>query len=675
MRYKELGILHGADYNPDQWLANPEVLEQDIEYMKLANINVVSLGIFAWGRLEPSEGVYDFDWLEQIVHRLYTNGIYTILATPSATRPAWMAKKYPEVMRVNANRERVLFSGRANFCLTSPIYRQKVSEINKALALRFKDNPAVIMWHISNEYANDCHCELCQERFRAWLKAKYNDIQSLNSAWWTDFWGHTFYDFSEISSPSPIGEDGVHGLTLDWKRFTTDQTVDFYLNEIAPLKEITPEIPATTNFMGVFEGLDYHKLAKVVEVISWDSYPKWHSKGADDMAVSSVAAFNHSLTRCHSKDKTFMLMESTPSLVNWNDVNKVKRPGMHTLSSMHAIANGSDTVQYFQWRKSRGGCEKFHGAVVDHNPVTTTRVFKEITKLGKQLTQLGEVVSSKLTAPVALLYDWDNRWAFEDCKGFSVNHKDYLETCYTHFNVMYNKSIAVDVISRNSDLTPYKIVIAPILYMVDESFAKQLEVYVKKGGIFISTYGTGMVDDNDLCHLGGVPGPLKDILGYVAEEIDSLYEDDKNTIIYKEHEYTVKDYCEVIIPTTSTPIALYQEDYIESQPAVVRNNYHSGVTYHIGGRIEERFYEVLYSELLEECGIKPPLVTLLPEQCSVTCRQNDEYNFYFLMNFSTDVIEVSLIPSEYYDMINHETVTDQVLLHERECIVLKEKRN
>ena len=382
-------LIYGGDYNPDQWLEYPDILEEDIRLMKKAHVNTVSLGIFAWAKLEPQEGVYDFDWMEKIIDHLYENGIYVFLATPSGARPHWLADRYPEVLRVNEMRQRNIFGQRHNHCYTSPIYRQKVRQINMKLAERFGDHPGVLMWHISNEYGGECHCPLCQSAFRSWLKKKYNnDIKEVNRKWNTAFWSHDYQNFDQIESPTPLGETSIHGLVLDWKRFVSDQSIDFCKAEIQALRDAGNTKPTTANLMYNFPTINYHEIAKVLDVVSWDNYPQWH-KGPERL-VAMDNGMQHDIMRTLKKEP-FILMESCPGPTNWQSVSKLKRPGMLETASLQAVAHGSDSVMYFQIRKGRGGFEKFHGALIDHYGKEDDRTYQECKEVGADLEQIDEL--------------------------------------------------------------------------------------------------------------------------------------------------------------------------------------------------------------------------------------------------------------------------------------------
>lgn len=654
-------LLHGGDYSPEQWKDTPEIWDEDMRLMQAAHCNTMSIGIFSWVSLEPAEGVFHFDWMDKIMDKLADNKAYAVLATPSGARPAWMSQQYPEVLRVAPSRQRNLHGERHNHCYTSPVYRQKTRIINQKLAQRYKDHPALLLWHVSNEYGGECHCGLCQEAFRGWLKEKYHhDLHELNHQWWTGFWSHTFTDWSQIESPAPHGEMCLHGLVLDWKRFVTHQTLDFMKNEIAVLKEITPDMPVTTNFMGTYPHLNYWKLAPAVDVVSWDNYPSWHGNEADWKLASKIG-FVHDINRSLKGGKPFMMMESTPSMVNWQAINKFKRPGMHLLSSLQAVAHGSDTVQYFQWRKSRGSSEKFHGAVVDHCGHEHTRVFQDVAEVGRVLEKLEAIVGTTVRPDVAIIYDWENRWGIEELQGLCRDKRDYESTCQKHYEAFWGKGVPVDVIDMESDFSPYKLLIAPMLYMVKPGVAERIGQFVEKGGTLVATYLSGIVNENDLCFLGGFPGPLREILGIWSEEIDSLFDHEMNAIVPADDcglnlkkRYEARVYCDLIHAETARALASYSSDFYAGRPALTVNAYGSGQAYYIAFRNDEDFLPDFYSNLISDLKVRRALDIELPEGTTAQLRSDGEKEFIFLMNFSTEERKLELGAITLKDVVTGE---------------------
>ncbi len=620
-------LCYGGDYNPEQWIDYKGIWDEDIRLMKKAGINCVTIGVFSWSMIEKDEGRFDFAWLDDIIEKLHKNEIKIILATPSAARPPWLSQKYPEVLRVCEDRKKLIFGGRHNHCLTSPIYREKVAIIDELLAKRYGNHPAVIMWHISNEFSGECHCRRCNEKFREWLKIKYHsNLDELNHAWWNTFWSHRYTDWSQIESPSSIGEWGTHGLSLDWKRFITDMTIDFFEHEVSAVRKYS-DLPVTTNFMD-FEELDYHKFSKYVDMVSWDSYPSWHndSELLKDTAVQ--ASFFHDMFRCMKK-KPFIMIESTPSLVNWRDVNKLKEPGMNKLSMMQAIAHGSEGAMYFQIRKNRGACEKFHGAVIDHEGSENTRVYKEAASTGARLKEIANIKGSRVKADAAVIYDYENAWAISGLGGLK-SQRGYKETCIEHYSAMREYGINVDVIGKDADFSSYKIVCAPMLYMLSVDAADKIRRYVKTGGVFVATYLTSYVDENDLCHLGGFPGNLKDVFGIWNEEIDSIY--DNNKIISSNCEYKVMDFCERIHPYADTEIlGIYKHSFYAGEAAVTKNKYGTGTAYYIAARTEKSFLSKLYGEICSSRSIVP-IADSFDHNISITQRGGN----IFFMNFSDE---------------------------------------
>lgn len=626
-------FLHGADYNPEQWIDDKSVWDEDMRLMKLAHCNEMSVGIFSWAKLEPREGEYDFSFLDEIIDKIGKNGGKVILATPSGARPRWMAEKYPEVLRVGPDGVRDHFRARHNHCYTSPVYRQKVAAINRRLAERYGSNPTVVAWHISNEYGGECRCPLCTQAFREYLREKFHgDIGALNRAYWTTFWSKTYSSFEQIEPPGTYTETGIHGLNLDWKRFVTHQTADFIQAELAPIREVTPDLPVTINMMYEFYELDYHTIGKVIDFASWDSYPEWHS--TDDAVIAQKTAFWHDFYRT-LKGKPFLLMESTPSLVNWKPYNKPKKPGLDVLSSIQAVAHGSDSVQYFQWRKSRGSSEKFHGAVVGHDGTEHTRVFRSVQTTGKILEAIDCAAGTVTRPKVAIVYDWENMWALDDCQGYANAGKKYTDTCYEYHRVFWERGIDCDIVSPKADLSGYRLVVAPMLYLTDGETVRNLRDYVTNGGTLYGTYMLGTVDENDLCYLGGIPGGgLREVFGIEAEEIDSLYPHERQHASMDGANHELVDYCEVIHPGSAQVLAKYADGWYEGCPAVTCNHWGKGRAVYQACRDTGSLKERVLDGILRELGIEANVEGPLPHGVTAHSRSDGEHTYVFVENYS-----------------------------------------
>jgi len=654
------GFLYGCDYNPEQWLDYPEVLADDIKYMKKAHMNVMAMGMFSWSFLEPEENKYCFEYLDKIIDDLGNNGIKIILSTPSGARPRWLAEKYPEVLRVNKNMQRNIYGIRHNHCYTSPVYREKTAKINRLLSKRYSGNPNVILWHISNEFGGECHCDLCQVAFKNWLKKKYHySLKELNDAWWSGFWSHTVTDWNQIHSPVSIGESDevLTGLYLDWMEFVTYQTTDFMQSEIEAIRSVSDNIPVTSNFMGPYPVLDYQYMKHFLDVMSWDCYPTWHSDRGDVFEGYTIG-FAHDFTRS-LKRKPFLLMESTPSLTNWLDYNKLKRTGMDRLSSLQAVAHGSDSVQYFQWRKGRGGCEKFHGAVIDHDGKASGRVFEYVTELGITLEKIKEIAGTQTKSDVAIVYETKNRWAIDNAMGFQNLNKKYKRTCINHYKEFWKKGINVDVIGTDSDFSPYKLLILPMLYSVTQEQIDRISSFVENGGIVVATYMTGYVNENDLAYLGGFPGDkLKDVFGLVANEIDSLYENDKNSVRMNGKSFDVIDYCELVTPVTAEILAVYEKDFYSGKGAVFKNNYKKGTAYYIACRDTGELLDAFYEDVLNKVKIER---FELPVGVTVHTRESESTKYIFAENYTAYEQNIN-IGYSLYEIESGETIDGNIKL-------------
>lgn len=679
----EQRLLHGGDYNPDQWLAYPEILEDDIAFMQKANVNTVTLGVFSWHALEPTEGTYTFEWMDEIFEKVHEFGGKVILATPSGGRPQWLSQKYPEVNRTDEYDRKHTHGFRHNHCYSSPIYRKKIQQINRKLAERYGDHPALLLWHISNEYSGECFCSLCQKNWRKWLKKKYGTLDAINQAWWMDFWGSSYSEWQQVLPPSPLGETKVHGMDLDWKRFVTDQTIDFYLNEIQPIREITPNIPVTTNFMAEghanqefipLEGIDYGKFSKYVDIVSWDSYPDWNNNFEPIAKTAMKSAYVHD-QYWSLKKQPFLVMESSPSSVNWHQFNKSKRPGVHTLSSMQQIAHGSDSTLYFQWRQSRGNSEKFHGSVIGVDNSTENRVFKEVSEYGRRLKAISEVKGSSKCAKIGILFDWESNWALKRGGGYGRPTRKYPQTLQEHYSVFWEQDIPVDILTPEQDFSEYSLLIAPMLYLVTEQTMDKLQSYAKAGGTVVSSYFTGMVNETDLLYLNGLPDKLKTLFGLDVLELEMLYEDESNQLLYKENEFEIKDYAAIIKPKTAQVLARYQKEFYKGTPALTKNKFGEGTAYFMAARTTIEFLKSFYLEQIEELSLENDLISEHLPEVSIQMRMNEEKMYYFLLNFS-EVSQIIYLQHEIEDLETNELLTGKLALapyEVRVCMRQKEK--
>ena len=637
-----LKLLHGGDYNPEQWLDRPDILAQDIELMKKARVNTVTLGVFSWSALEPQEGVYTLDWLADIIHNLYANGIRTILATPSAARPAWLAHKYPEVRRVRADRVRELYNRRQNYCYTSPLYRDKVRRIDQKLAQRFGSDPAVILWHISNEMGGDCHCELCQAEFRRWLQARYGSLQALNKAWNARFWSHDYTTWEQIESPAPQGENAVQALTLDWKRFVSDRHIDFLKFERDTVKELAPDAKFTANMMYRFDGIDYFKMAKEIDVASWDNYPTWHKPTETVEETALDTAMMHDLFYS-MKGKTFLLMESSPSFTNWQPISKQKKPGIAELAALQTVAHGADSVLYFQWRASRGAEEKLHGAVIGHDGRQDARAFTETVRVGEKLEKLSEITAVQREKQALIVHDWQNKWALEGSCGPRNAGLGYWDELKRHYNALARAGIAVEFGDETADLTGYRLVVVPMLYLLTDDFAKKLCGFAQNGGTVVVTYWTGVVDESDLCRLGDTPYGLTELLGLRRTEIDGMYDGETRRCTPASGcalpEAQASILCEVAALNDTDPaktLSIYAEDYFAQCPAAAVHKYGAGRAYYLASRFDEDFYRAFYRDAAKELGLMPAWPQPLPAGVLAVKRGN----FVFVQNCTEQPVTV-----------------------------------
>ena len=629
-------ILYGGDYNPNQW--PKEIWEKDMEYFKDARINSATINVFSWAKIQPSEEEYYFDELDEIVEMLSKENYDIVLATSTGAMPAWLYKKYPEVARTDYEGRHHKFGQRHNACPNSPVFQKYAKALAEQLAKRYGDNKHVTCWHISNEYGGECYCENCEKAFRVWLKNKYKTIEALNKAWNLEFWGHTVYEWDEIVLPNALG-DGMEngkdtafaGLSVDYRRFMSESMLNNYKMERDVIRQYDKETPITTNLMGTYKLLDYFKWAKEMDIVSWDNYPAYNTPW-------SLTAMTHDLMR-GLKDAPFMLMEQTPSQQNWQPYNSLKKPGQMRAQSLQTVAHGADTIQFFQLRRSVGGCEKFHGAVIGHVGTNDTRVFREVKQLGEELERLGtSTLGSANKADVGIVFDWDNYWALEYTSG-PTEDLTYVEQIHQYYKYFYDKNIGVNMIPFDADFSKYKVVVAPVLYMVKEGMKEALTEFVKNGGVLITTFMSGLVDQSDNVYLGGYPGPLKEMAGLWVEEIDALAPEIMNKVTFADGtEVPCNLLCDVMHLEGAECLATYAEDFYAGTPAVTKNQFGKGYTYYIGTNMNGDGI----AKVLDMAVAQADVSSVIQEETEleVTCRKADNCTYYFVLNFKDKDIEV-----------------------------------
>lgn len=640
-------FLYGGDYNPEQWPR--EVWDEDVRLMRKAGWNVATLPVFGWASLEPEEGQFDFEWLDDIVERLHGGGIRLCFATATASVPAWVTEKYPDVLTVNEQGIRQKHGNRHVFCSSSPNYRRLSTNLVRKIAERYGSHPALLLWHVNNEYSNYCYCELCAAEFRRWLRRKYGTLEALNDAWYTKFWGHTYSDWEQIDTPTTNGEHSIQAFRVDYRRFMSDALLDLFKAERDILREFSPDVPVTTNLMGAYFPLDYHRWGREMDIASWDNYPSGHNL--------FPASFHHVLMRGLREGQPFLLMEQSPSQQNWQPYNQLKSAGELRLQSFQAVAHGADSVMYFQWRRGRGGIEKLHGAVVEHGGNEENRVFREVAALGEELGRLGtQIQGARSPARVAVLFDWPNWWALKLSSGPSVD-LDYFVHARDCFLALRRLGIDVEILSPEADLSRFDVIVAPMLTMLRTADADRVRQRVSEGATLVATAFTGLVDENDLVFLEGAPGPWRNVLGLRVEETGACPEGGEVTWTEESagsstHHLLI----DRLVLEGASPVVIYRGGPFDGEPAVTRHEFGAGLSYYLGTYLNASGYEAFFDRILVEKGIGCVLGEAPPTgvEVSVRVRQDGERHLFLLNHDPKSSKQITLPEGAFVDLLSGE---------------------
>ena len=631
------GIALGSDYNPEQWPA--EVWAEDVQLMKEAGVGLASVGIFSWALLEPEEGRYEFGFLDDVMDLLHAGGIAVDLATATASPPPWLSKRYPETLPVDHEGRTRWPGGRQAWCPSSPVFRERALALAEQVAVRYRDHPALAMWHVSNElgcHNVHCYCDVSAAAFRRWLTNRYGDIGALNEAWGTAFWSQRYGSFEEILPPRLTPTFPNPTQQLDFWRFSSDELLDYFRAERDLLHRITPGVPVTTNFMVMHgtKGMDYWAWAGEQDIVSTDHYLYgW----LPDPHVN--LSFCADLTRGLAGGQPWMLMEHSTSAVNWQPRNYAKSPGQLIRNSVQHVARGADSVLFFQWRASRAGAEKFHSGLVPHAG-TDTKVWREVVELGRILAAIGEVVGSTVRADVAMLYDWQAWWAAE-LDSHPTSDLDYHERMDAIYRVLWDAGVTTDVVHPSSDLRRYRLVVVPTLYLVDDATIRNLEAYVAAGGTVLMTYFSGIVDENDHIRVGGYPGAFRDLLGIRVEEFFPLA---PGQTVQLDDGTTADLWTEWLHLTSAQPIASYVDGPLPGIPAVTENAYGDGTAFYVATRLDDAGTAAIVSRCLERTEVRP--VTDTGPGVEVVRRHGDTHSWLFVLNHTEEPADVAVTGRE-----------------------------
>ncbi|GAA2288890.1 beta-galactosidase [Streptomyces ruber] len=622
-------LLYGGDYNPEQWPR--EVWEEDVRLMREAGVTTVSVAIFSWARLQPAEDTWDFGWLDEVMDLLHAGGIGVDLATATASPPPWLTLAHPEILPVTAAGETLWPGARQHWRPTSPVFREHALRLVRELATRYADHPALVAWHISNELG--CHnlydhSDDAARAFRDWLRARYGTLDALNHAWGTAFWSQRYSDWEQILPPRLAASFSNPTQQLDFKRFSSDALKEYLRAERDVLRELTPDVPVTTNFMltpGI-KGLDYADWAAEVDFVSNDHYVHPGPQARDELSFSA------NLTSGIALGRPWFLMEHSTGAVQWKPVNVPKRPGELARDSLLHVAHGADAVCFFQWRQSAAGAEKYHSAMVPHAG-PDSEVFRAVTALGATLRTLAPVAGTEREpAPVGILFDWDSWWASEQ-DAHPTELLDYRQEALDWYSALLALGIRADVVTTRpgTDLGRYRLLVAPVLHVVPERLAKELTRYAENGGHLVTTYFSGLVDENDHVWLGGYPGALRELLGIRIEEFaplpaDATVElDDATTGTLWTDRVTVTD------PETEV-LTRYRTGDQAGRAAVTRRTTGSGSAAYVSTRLGADGLTALLPRLLGPAGITSDLPEAARGRVEQTVRRGPDARFVFLVN-------------------------------------------
>ncbi|MEV0012573.1 beta-galactosidase [Streptomyces sp. NPDC047973] len=657
------GIAYGGDYNPEQWPLKVQL--EDVRLMKEAGVGLVSVAIFSWAQLEPREGDFDFAWLDAVLDRLHMAGIGVALATATASPPPWLTRKHPEILPRLADGTVLHQGSRQSYAVASPVFRDYALGMTRRMAERYGDHPALAVWHVDNELG--CHVphdysDAAAEAFRHWLRARYGTPAALNAAWGTAFWSQRYDSFDEILPPLSAPTFVNPTQQLDFARFSSDELLTHYRALRDVLREVTPDVPTTTNLMmsTATKWMDYFSWSEDLDLVANDHYTV-----ARDPEAHIELAFSADLSRGVAGGEPWMLMEHSTSAVNWQPRNRAKGPGEMLRNSLAHVARGADAVMFFQWRQSAAGAEKYHSAMLPHAGEDSD-VWRGTLELGRRLRALAPVRGSRVSADVALVFDYPSWWASE-MEGHPTQALSYPDEAMRWYRALWQRGITVDIVSPRAVPTDHRVVIVPTLYTVDDSAAARIAEAAHEGASVLVTFFSGIVDEHDHVRLGGYPGAFRELLGVRTEEFHPLLQDETLTL---DDGTRGSLWSEKTRLEGAQAVRTWADGPLEGLPAVTRNRAGRGSAWYVGTRPDADGVARIVDALLDEAGVAPAAAGLPLGVEAVRRRADDGTSYLFLINHTHQDVDVAVVGHE---LIRGQDVSARLTVPALETAVVRER--
>lgn len=625
--------LHfGVDYYPEHWERSR--WEKDAVLMQELGIQMVRMAEFSWHKLQPAEDVFDFSWLDEAVGLLGRYGIYTILGTPSAAPPAWMVNKHPQILPVDRKGRVRGFGGRHHDCQSNPIYRKYIRKLVTKMAQHYGENPYVIGWQPDNELGNShqdlCTCECCRKHFQGWLKSKYKTVQALNQSWGTAFWSQEYNDFSEVFAPRITVTGENPSAMLDWRRFCSDLIVDFTREQTDIIRKYARNQFITHNYMGFADKVDYYKLGELLDFVSHDQYPGGFYLPEAPHEKNHVLAATLDVVRSY-KNQPFWVMEQQSGITGWEVMGRAPAPGQLSAWTMQSIAHGADAVVFFRWRTCAMGTEQYWHGILPHsgNP---GRRYRELQEFIHEVNPLMDSLQNTMPrAEVGMVFSFEQEYAFQ----IQPHHKDlsYTGQIQKYYLALYERNIPVDFVPEQGDFGKYKLLLAPLQYLMSPELEDKYMDYVRQGGHLLLTMRTGVKDLNNLCMTEReLPGRLSEAAGVEVLDYDCLRDASVKVLFAgQEHEAGIWSDLMRLLPGTEA-VAYYNSEFYAGEPCITEHPYGEGRCYYVGTEPGETLMDALMMQICGEAGIEPLLAPMADVECMA--RENDRERFLFVINHS-----------------------------------------